>query len=185
MIDIYAVHTASKCSWLKRLFDQSDSKWKKSMWYMLNVDTKVLNKNYNNRICKRAKSNFHQQILQLWPEVHETIPTNKTDILNEYIIYNKNILLNKKMLEPTYFGKDSNQNIKIMDIYTKKGLFQSKPLIEDSLGTKLATLQYNTLKTIVPTKWRKIIKLGKTETTRSSDNPLLKINTLWKPLKNE
>ena len=97
MIDIHAVHTAAKCSWLKRLFYQSDSKWKKSMWYMLNIDTKVLNKNYNNHICKRAKSNFHQQILQLSLELHETIPTNKTDILNEYIIYNKNILLNKKM----------------------------------------------------------------------------------------
>ena len=88
------------------------------------------------------------------------------------------------MLEPTYFGKDSNQNIKIMDIYTKEVLFQSKPLVEDSFGTKLTTLQYNTLKTIVPTKWRKIIKLGKTETTRRSDIPLLKMNSLWKPLEN-
>ena len=115
MIDKNEVHTAAKCSWLKRQLDPSDSKWKKSMWYMLNVDTNILNKNYNNHICKRAKSNFHQQVLKLWMEVHETNPTNKTDIFNEYIIYNKNILLNNKILEPSYFGRDSNQIIKIMD----------------------------------------------------------------------
>ena len=82
MIDIYAVHTASKCSWLKRLLDQFDS-----MWFMLNVDTKILYKNYNNNICIRAKTNFHIQIIQLWLEIHKTNPSNKTDILNEYIIY--------------------------------------------------------------------------------------------------
>ena len=35
--------------------------------------------------------------------IPETIPVSKNDILNEYILYNKNILANTKMLEPNYF----------------------------------------------------------------------------------
>ena len=69
-----------------------------------------------------------------------------------------------------------------MDIYTQNGLFESKSNIENSLGTKLTILKYNTLKTIIPPQWRKTIKQGQKECIRRSDYPLLKINTLWKSL---
>ena len=58
MIDIHAVHAAAKCSWLKRLYNPIDAKWKKSMWHMLNVNENILNKNYNMEICKGQKANF-------------------------------------------------------------------------------------------------------------------------------
>ena len=72
MIDIHAVHTAAKCSWLKRLYNPINAKWKCCMWYMLNVNENILNKNYSIDASKRARSKFHAQILQRWSEIHET-----------------------------------------------------------------------------------------------------------------
>ena len=56
---------------------------------MLNVNEDILNKNYNQDICKRARSKFHIQILQLWSEVHKINPISKNDILNEYLCITK------------------------------------------------------------------------------------------------
>ena len=66
MIDIHDVHTAAKCSWLKGCINQSSQKGKSCMWYMLNVNENILNKNYSIDLCKRARNKFHAQILQLW-----------------------------------------------------------------------------------------------------------------------
>ena len=51
---------------------------------------------------------------------------NINNILNEYILYNKNILANRKMLEPNYFGINCNENLKLIDIYTQNGEIMSK-----------------------------------------------------------
>ena len=103
------------------------------MWYMLNVNENILNKNNNMEICKRAKNTlrkFHTQILQLWSEVHNTRPVSKNDILNEYLLYNKNILINRKVLEHIFFGKNCNVNIKLIDIYLQNGEIMSKAKVD-------------------------------------------------------
>ena len=96
------------------------------MWFMLNVNKNIWNKNYNVDICKCAKSKFHAQILELWSELHHTNPNSKADILNEYLLYIKNILMNMKMLEPNYLGINCNKDIKIIDLYTQEGQILSK-----------------------------------------------------------
>ena len=45
MIDIYSVHTATKCMWLNRLLNDTDAKWKTCMWSMLNTNPEMINKN--------------------------------------------------------------------------------------------------------------------------------------------
>ena len=68
------------------------------------------------------------------------------DILNEYILYNKNILANRKMLEPNYFGINCNQNLKLIDIYTQNGEIMSKVNVDMAMGVNVTILKYNTLK---------------------------------------
>ena len=152
------------------------------MWLMLNVNTNILNKNYNADICKYAKSKFHAQILELWSELHHTNPYSKADTLNEYLLYNKNILMNRKMLEPNYFGVNCNADIKIMDLYTQDCPILSKLNVERAIGTKLTILKYNTIKTLLPPSWRTRLKgqNPKDPIIRKLNLPLIKINTLWK-----
>ena len=79
---------------------------------MLNV-SEIHKTNYNNDICKR----------KLWSDEYRIKPKIQNDILNdinEYLLYNKKILLNRKMLEPNFFGKNCNMNLKLMDIYLQK-----------------------------------------------------------------
>ena len=46
MIDIYSTHSAAKCSWIKQLYNNRESKWKTCMTYMLSIDSDTLNTNY-------------------------------------------------------------------------------------------------------------------------------------------
>ena len=114
-----------------------------------------VDKNDNTEICRLAKSKFHTQILELWSQLHNMDPTHKQDILNEYLLYNKNIIVNRKMLAPCYFGNGCNKNVKIMDLYTQEGK-------------------------ILPQHWRNKLK-GQNTTDpiiRKSNQPLVKINML-------
>ena len=117
----------------------------KCMWYMLNVSENILNTYYNHDICKRKQRKFDVQILQLWSDVYRIKPKIKNDILNEYLLYKKNILLNSKMLEPNFIGKNCNVNLKLMDIYLQNGEIMSKLMVNKASGVNLTILKYNTL----------------------------------------
>ena len=56
MIDIYSVHTAAKCIWLSRPLNDTDAKWKTCMWSMLNTNSEMISKNFNQDIPKLAKN---------------------------------------------------------------------------------------------------------------------------------
>ena len=47
MVDVYSVHLASKCAWIRRLINNTKGKWKEAMWVMLNTNKVILNKNIN------------------------------------------------------------------------------------------------------------------------------------------
>ena len=55
-----------------------------------------------------------------------THPNNKYDILNEYLFYNNNILMNNKMLQPVYLGPHCNQHIKLFYILSENGSIKPK-----------------------------------------------------------
>ena len=94
--------------------------------------------------------------------------------------------MNRKMLEPNNFGINCNKNIKIMDLYTQEGQILSKLNAERAIGTKLAILMYNTIKTVLPPSWWTMLKgqNPKDPIIRKSNVPLIKINIWWKPLNN-
>ena len=63
MIDVHEVHRAAKCGWIKRIHDNTQSKWKIMTQYMLAISVHALNKNLNKKVIKECKSEFHSQIL--------------------------------------------------------------------------------------------------------------------------
>ena len=59
MIDIYAVHDTAKCTWIRRLFDNTDAKWKSIFLYMINIGKDLLNKNLEIRTINNFKTEFY------------------------------------------------------------------------------------------------------------------------------
>ena len=49
MIDVHEVHNAAKCTWIKRLNDETNSKWKISTLHMIGVPLNALNKNLDEK----------------------------------------------------------------------------------------------------------------------------------------
>ena len=112
MVDTYEVHAAAKCGWIKRLLSDSNGKWKTIMWRMLDITRDSLNKNLELKTLK-AKTCFHQQILDMWYRIHNTYPDSGVEIINQYILYNQYIKINNKHINSRQMPIE---NMKIRDI---------------------------------------------------------------------
>ena len=66
MIDVYAVHTTAKCSWIRRLYDNTNAKWKITFLEMLNINKEILNKNLDKKMIEHCRSEFHKKTLACW-----------------------------------------------------------------------------------------------------------------------
>ena len=95
MIDVYEVHAASKFGWIKRLYDDSNSKWKVSFLHMLNIGKNLLNQNLDLSMVNCCKSDFHKQILEAWIKMHSKEPKNYNEIVHQFLVYNKEIKIDK------------------------------------------------------------------------------------------
>ena len=158
MVDIYAVHTASKCSWIRRLYNNSESKCKHSTWSMLNFEPHLLNKNCTTyELKKHCKTKFHKQMIEEWIKLNTSVPKTGEEMLNQFIIYNQYIKIGKEIIPSRYFDP-MDCNIQLNDILDVNGNMFSKNILNTKLKKQLSTIQYNSLITSIPRKWKKIIK---------------------------
>ena len=111
MTDIFSVHKAAKCIWIKRLNDESKGKWKSLFWIMLHIDIRLLNRNINYKKIT-GKTKFHTQVLESWYKLIGTEPKVQDDIANQFIAHNQYIKINGKPI-----NDQSLYNIQIKDIY--------------------------------------------------------------------
>ena len=161
MVDVYAVHTAAKCGWLKRLLNGStDIAWKKIMLLKLNISTEMLNRNiiYSKFTC--CTSPFHIQILKSWNELHNKSELNKTaEILDQNLLYNQLIKIDNKHVTGNYLGNNNAhlKTLKIKDIIDKNGKILNSIQAGEQLGIRLNTWNWNILVTAIPKTWRQKI----------------------------
>ena len=71
----------------------TDGKWKNTMWIMLDIEPNILNKNVEMKFLK-AKTQFYQQILDVWYKIHNIKPQTHMEIMNQYLCYNQFIKIN-------------------------------------------------------------------------------------------
>ena len=83
MIDVYAIHSVAKCSWIRRLFDKTNSKWKTTFLNLLNLDYNMLNKNIDLQMAAKCKTDFYQV---LWITIHSTEPNSYKEIIIQFFI---------------------------------------------------------------------------------------------------
>ena len=123
MIDVFEIHTAAKCGQIRRLYDDSNAKWKSTFLKLLNIGKNKLNKNLDIKIVNKCRSDFHKQTLTAWIKVYCQEPKNYVEIVHQFHTYNKLLTINKKTLMPSLFKSnniDDTYNIRILDNSPKR-----------------------------------------------------------------
>ena len=160
MIDVHEIHTAAKCSWIRRLHDTTKSKWKNSFLKLMNIEMHMFNKNLDIKMVDKCKTEFHKQILSSWIKIYCIEPKTYTDIINQFLVFNKTLKINKQAIIPSFFkGNDTNKihNIRILNMLSAQNAFHSLYDFNLINCTKLTILQYNALKSCIPKTWKKVI----------------------------
>ena len=153
MIDVHEVHRAAKCGWIKRLHDNTQSKWKITTQYMLAISIHALNKNLDKKVIKECKSEFHSQILRSWIELHNKNPSGIKEILNEYVLLNRHIQVENKPIPENFCGNNNN-NLKIAHLIDEEGKFKTLEILNRNLTTSITIMQYNSIKAAIPLEWK-------------------------------
>ena len=183
MIDIYAMHYSTKCSWIRRLLTGENSNWKTITWTMLNINESFLNKNPE-KPFEKGFSSFHNQILRAWHTVSGYNPVSVIEILNQYVMYNQFIKVGGEPISTFSIKHNDMINIKIIDIISNSGQFLSFDNLINQLQTHLSLMQYNSIISSIPVKWKEILRNKvpslKLEEYRLLDYPYIKINNRLK-----
>ena len=122
---------------------------------------------------------FYIQILKYWYEIYSTEPTTNTEVREEQLWNNKNILIDNK---PALFTKWKNKGInKINDLISNDGDFKNIQQINDQYGSRFNVLDFYSIKSAIPQRWKQMI---------TNDNIIIgtnaeltvKINNINKPV---
>ena len=158
MIDVYDIHSAAKCSWIRRMYDITNSKWKITFLYLLNIGKDILNKNLDMKMVNKCKTDFHKQVLSSWIKIFCTEPESHIDIINQYLVHNKSLTINRKCIMPSFFkavNSDVTYNIRILNILSPQNTFRSLQDFNQLNQTNINVLEYNALKSCIPKSWKR------------------------------
>ena len=157
MPDIYIIHNSFKIGWIKRLFDNDNSKWKTLTWSILTIKPHQINKRLQN--IPETISNYHNQLLKAWFENNNINPITTQEILNEYLVdNNKYILIANNTITNHTLNDIIPNETKVLNSIENNGLFNTLNDLNNKLNTHLNLMSYNKLKCAIPKDWKIKIK---------------------------
>ena len=187
MIDTHTIHQSAKISWIRRLFQTPDTKWKTLTLYMLNTNLQNLNKNPGIQASSNAKTKFHIQILQAWYTLIDHPLKTVYDIINQYIANNQYIKIQGKSLTNQNFKITNLDTIKLYDLVNEQGKFLSRDLLNQKLKCNLKPLQMLGLHSSIPKMWKEKLKTisdpFQMDKIIENNEPYIKVGIDLKPLK--
>ena len=158
MPDVNAIHLASKINWYQRLNDDTNSKWKNTMLYMLNINKDLLHRPLNQKWYSVCKTSFHKQLLESWQIIHNNPSYNVKTILNQHLTHNRFITIDNKELKPENIRCINSQKLKIIDVYDINKTIKSYENFRITNGANLNNLEYNSIVSAIPQNWKQTIK---------------------------
>ena len=183
MIDVYNMHVAAKCSWIRRLVSNENGSWKKLFYKMLSINRNMLNKKINLEYAKNCLSPFHRQVLESWIKVFCVKPETTTEILNEYILYNREIIIGKKIIALYQLPNKHSYDIKIVDILDSEGNILKRSQLNQKLETHLSEMFYNSVVSSIPQVWKKKLRpVQIPKEGQGTDEINIKVDSKWTPL---
>ena len=154
MVDVDSLHIASKCSWMKRLVYTENSSWKILTMKMLGLNEHLLNKKINLEIINNSLTPFHKQVLESWYKIYSTSPINNIEISNEFVLFNREILIGRRPIKLNQFPNKNGYNLKIMDIIDENGKILPRRTLNQKLNSRLNLMSYNSVITSIPKHWK-------------------------------
>ena len=158
MTDVYAVHDTAKSAWVQRFFCKNDNNAKWKILFKLMINVECLNKNIDPKEFILGKSDFHQQVGKSWFNITNTNANNITDVLNQYIFFNRYIRIGSYITPESLGNNLLNMNTKILNIINEDGNFLSLNNLNVRLNSNLSILQYNSLISSIPKAWKDILR---------------------------
>ena len=183
MVDVHKMNIAAKCAWKKRLVCSENVNSKVLFLKMLSINEFMLNKKIGLSYIQNCLSPFHQQVLESWDDFYGMEPVSNSEILNEYVLYNKNIKIGKRPITVNQFPNKYGNNLKILDILDNNGCILKRVNLNEKLESDISQMFYNCMLTAVPVIWKKQVmheKLNNIE--RWSDDVMLYINKKLIPI---
>ena len=175
----YKVRT-TKVMWVKRLLNESKCSELAKVMLKIPISFKdfCLFKNDVSFLPDNFPI-FYKQILQYWFELYSVQPKTVSDIKAECLWFNKFILIDK---QPFYYKKAHDNGLcYISDLFDGNGRFLELDVLNRTFQINLDILTYNSLKSAIPTDWRKAIK-NSTDTVVKPKNQIY-INGFLKDIK--
>ena len=156
MICIKTMIRSINITWIKRLTNDINAKWKALSWHFLNIEKDFLFTKLNFKDIHCPQTEFYTQLLNSWFSFIKIEPKNKNDVLNEFVANNCDITINCKPINQN-FGL--TKNLKIKHIYNiEDNKFLNIEDIKSRNSISLDTLKYNQLISAIPNKWKTILK---------------------------
>ena len=134
-------------------------------------------------MLKNCLSPFHRQVLESWIKVFCVKPETTTEILNEYILYNREIIIGKKIIALYQLPNKYSYDIKIVDILDNEGNILKRYQLNQKLETHLSEMFYNSVVSSIPQVWKK--KLRQVQIPKEghgTDEINIEVDSKWTPL---
>jgi hypothetical protein len=156
-----------KLGWIKKLYDDElKAPWKANIEQHFNVSIKeIIKSNMIYTDYPKFQDKFYNDMWHTWSEIHYKHPESINEICNQRICNNSLIRVGCRPISKKEWN--DNDLVFIKDIMTDKGTFLSERNINNKFNLRIQTLEYNSLKSAIPPKWKKIMKGNHTEITDS------------------
>ena len=108
-------------------------------------------------MSKQASTLFYQQVLDCWYKYISVAPLTKSEVLDEYLCFNKHIKINSKHIYTNHRINQRFFNIKIKDVM-ENDTFIIYINFKERLGWNRDYLYYLGLKKSTPREWLNIVE---------------------------
>ena len=157
MIHFESMQKAIKLNWIKQL-NKMSSNCAVLADFQMNLPiplTEVFRSKLRGGFIA-CKCSFYQQLLEYWFELYSVEPENVKDIFEEPLWLNTNIIVGGY---PIFYRKWWENDIKyICDICSVDGTIMRKAEIESTFSIVVDQMEYNSVVSAIPDRWRKLIK---------------------------
>ena len=177
MVDVHKMNIAAKCSWKRRLSCSENQNSKILFLKMLSINESMLNKKLGSINLANCHSLFHKQILQSWDEFYGVKSISKSEIYNEYLLYNKQVTIGKRHITINQLPNKYGYNLKLLDIFDEHGFVLKREELNKKLESNISQLLYNCVLTAIPSNWKiKVANKHQNNVERWPENVVFHVN---------
>ena len=154
MPDIFKIHSVQKILWIKHLSDTRMKKWKTLSLELIGIEEVFLDFKLPEKNFKIAKTKFYQQVLDCWYSFKNHQPKSRNEILNEYVLYNKFIIMGNRCLDCKILkNKEAHMKMKLVDLLDTNFQILNYEVLTKKLSLRLSLLEYYGLRKAIPKQW--------------------------------